>query len=360
MRSSITRNNWNFAIGDIAISLSGWIVLVAWAFAFVNRPGLAAESAEPDTGIVGIEGITPPLVLDPHKVLGYESCAKCHANEVNTWKQTPHCRTFDELHRKPEAKEIAKRLGLRSVKREGVCVQCHYTSQYDGEESKPTSGVSCESCHGPAADWISMHNDLGNAATSGAREKRREECIAAGMRNPVNIYLIARSCYNCHTAPQERLVNQGGHRAGSQDFELVAWSQGQVAHNFLRGGGASTPSGIARLRVMFVVGVLTDLEYSLRAVANATEDGPYGRQAAQRAATDRKKIAFMQLQLRHPLLQNALDAFEGVELASNNAAALLKTADAVGQSALKFADQEDGEALSPIDALLPTPQQYRW
>ena len=59
------------------------------------------------------------------------------------------------------------------------------------------------------------------------------------MNNPHNIYLIARQCYDCHTVPNERLVNVGGHLAGSQDFELVAWSQGMVRHNFLRTGGTT-------------------------------------------------------------------------------------------------------------------------
>ena len=57
------------------------------------------------------------------------------------------------------------------------------------------------------------------------------------MRNPVNVYLLAQSCYRCHTVPDERLVNVGGHHAGSLDFELVSWSQGTVRHNFVRTDG---------------------------------------------------------------------------------------------------------------------------
>lgn len=308
--------------------------------------------------------IIPELVTNPHKVLGYDSCAKCHAQEVNTWHVTRHAQTFDDLHRKPEAKEIARKLGLRSVKREGVCVQCHYTEQFDGEAIKPISGISCESCHGPAADWIAKHNDYASFGTAAAefvehRTARRQTSIEAGMRNPANIYLIARSCYNCHTAPQERLVNLGGHKPGSADFELVAWSQGSVAHNFLRSQGSNAPSGVQRLRVMYVVGLLTDLEYSLRATAAATEDGRYGREAARRTARNRRTLAELQLRLRHPLLQQALDVFEGVELTTYNAKALTQTADGISSVALRFADQESGASLQAVDDYLPPPSSYK-
>ena len=107
------------------------------------------------------------------------------------------------------------------------------------------AGVSCESCHGGAADWLAIHADYGGDGVTKATEsaehraQRVEDSIAHGMNNPHNIYLIARQCYDCHTVPNEKLVNVGGHLAGSQDFELVAWSQGMVRHNFLRTGGTT-------------------------------------------------------------------------------------------------------------------------
>jgi hypothetical protein len=72
---------------------------------------------------------------------------------------------------------------------------------------------------------------------------------AVEMRNPINVYLLAQSCYRCHTVPDEELVNVGGHKAGSLDFEIVAWSQGLVRHNFVRSNGQTNdPSPPDRLR----------------------------------------------------------------------------------------------------------------
>ena len=107
---------------------------------------------------------------DPNKILSAERCAKCHHNEVAVWKTTPHFQTFEQLSRSPEAKEISKKLGLRSVKRSNLCINCHYTPQNVSGQIKPVSGISCESCHGAARDWISTHSDYGGPLATKATE----------------------------------------------------------------------------------------------------------------------------------------------------------------------------------------------
>jgi hypothetical protein len=180
------------------------------------------------------------------------------------------------------------------------------------------------------------------------------------MNNPHNIYLIARQCYDCHTVPNEKLVNVGGHLAGSQDFELVSWSQGMVRHNFLRGGGTTNATlSNDELRVMYVVGVLTDLEYSLRATAAATEKSTFGVTSAKRAARMKKKLIEIQKLANDPLLNSALQAVGTVELRLGNNAAIEAAADAVSKAANEFAEKPDGKQLTAIDYLVPPPDQYR-
>jgi hypothetical protein len=280
--------------------------------------------------------------------------------------RTPHFATYDTLHRTPRAKEIAGRLGERSIKRSRVCTQCHYTEQKQNDRLRVVAGVSCESCHGGAADWLAIHADYGGTDATKQTESpehranRRADSIARGMNNPHNIYLIARQCYDCHTVPNERLVNAGGHVAGSDTFELVAWSQGMVRHNFVRTGGTTngtlTP---AELRVMYVVGVMADLEYSLRAVAAATEKATYGVTSAHRAARMKRRLHEIQSLVGEPALQSALDAVAKLELRLGNAAAIVAAADAIGKAAYEFAEQADGERLSAIDPLLPQPSEYK-
>jgi hypothetical protein len=307
-----------------------------------------------------------PAVPEAAKVVGPDQCAKCHQQEVQQWQQTPHFATFDSLHRKPRAKEIADKLGEKSIKRSPVCTQCHYTMQNQEGRDRIVAGVSCESCHGGALGWLTSHSDYGGAGITRAtespahREKRVNDSVAQGMNNPHNIYLIARQCYDCHTVPNERLVNVGGHQAGSQDFELVAWSQGMVRHNFVRTGGATNAMlKPEELRVMYVVGVMTDLEYSLRAVAAATEKSTFGTTSAQRAARMKKRLLEIQKAVNDPLIQSALDAVATVELRLGNKEAIIAAADAVGNAAKEFAEKADGGKLAAIDPLLPPPSAYK-
>jgi len=335
-------------------TISPAILTVALLLALISCP--AATAAEAESG---------PVKIDPNKVLGYETCQKCHGQEIDVWKQTPHYETYRSLHRKPEAQQIAERMGIRSIKRGDLCLKCHYTQQSDGGRVKAISGISCESCHGAAQDWLALHNDYGGAATRETEDpthakERRSASIAAGMQNPSNLYLIARSCYNCHTVPNEKLVNVGGHNAGSEGFELVAWSQGMIRHNFVRTGYTSNATSAPdRLRVMYVVGQLTNLEYSLRATATASAKERYGVANATRAFHVRRHLAELQEKLNHPLLTRALDAAYGIKLKSNNPDALALAADQVGAAANEFADTVQGSALGAVDAYLPSADQYR-
>ena len=304
---------------------------------------------------------------DPTKVMTAEACAKCHANELSVWKKTPHFTTYADLSRRPRSKEICKNLGLRSVKRSDVCIKCHYTLKDKGGKNKPVSGISCESCHGASRDWLTMHNDYGGPTATKASEtpsnkkKRLDDCLAVGMNNTQDLYSIAMNCLNCHTVPNEELVNVGGHVAGSETFELVSWSQGMMRHNFLRGDNVknveSTPE---RLRVMFVVGLIADLEYSTRATAAATEKSKYGLTVAQRTAEKAVKLFEIQQEIKHADIEQILTSFSLAQLKINNSEQLNSIADQIREAGRKFAREVDGASLSAVDQWLPKPEDYKW
>lgn len=306
-----------------------------------------------------------PRQCDPSIVVGHDTCTKCHDSELKQWMQTPHYRTFDTLHRTPEAKDIAKRMGLKSIKRNDTCVTCHYTRQEQGARVRVVAGVSCESCHGGAKGWLNMHADYGGPSVTRATETldhrawRRGASIAAGMNNPSNVYLMARQCLSCHTVPDERLVNVGGHKAGTEEFELVAWSQGSIRHNFVSSGGMTNQvSPTERLRVMYVVGVMADLEASLLATSKATTAEKFGATSATRAAAMKQRLWEVQRKLNHPLIAKALTALADLEIKLGNEVAIADAAGQVGQAAFEFADV-DGAELSAIDGMLPAPNAYK-
>jgi Cytochrome c554 and c-prime len=307
------------------------------------------------------------LNINPHKVIGSESCEKCHSQEIRVWKQTPHFETFNTLHRKKSAQEIASKLGISSFKNDSNCIQCHYTMKSDSQNQlEAIAGVSCESCHGAAKDWIAVHNDYGGEGAKRTQEapehriQRLTDSIQNGMRNPVNTYLVAQSCYRCHTVPDEKLVNVGGHVAGSQDFEIVSWSQGTVRHKFIESDGSvnaeSTPE---RLRLLFMTGMIADLEFSLRATAKATTKDSFGVASAQRASRALKRLRSAQDKLQISILDQVLAVVQPADLKLNNGEVLNRAADSVHALGLQFAATVGGEALSAIDPFIPPKDKWK-
>jgi len=107
------------------------------------------------------------------------------------------------------------------------------------------------------------------------------------------------------------------------------------------------------------VGVLADLEYSLRATATATEKSTFGMTSAKRAARMKKQLLEIQKLANDPLLNSALEAVDTVELRLGNHAAIAASADSVGKAANEFAEKADGKQLKAIDYLVPPPDRYR-
>jgi hypothetical protein len=298
---------------------------------------------------------------DPTKVVGPEKCAECHKAEVEAWKGTHHFDTVNTMHRSDRAQAIAEKLGLKSIKRDSVCLECHYTRQAQGDV---IAGVSCESCHGAARDWLNIHNDFGGTGVTQEsespdhRKRRIEQSIAKGMHRPDEPYALVVQCFACHNVPEEKLVNVGGHQPGSV-FELVSWLEGEVRHNYASGHGNREDSP-ERRRVLYVVGQMVALETNLRDLAKATEKNTYAVQMAKRAAAARDTLKKISDAVKVPEIDQTLAGNAGsVELKLNNQAALAKAADEAGAAARRFAATADGSRLAGVDPLLPPPSQYK-
>jgi len=107
--------------------------------------------------------------MDAAKVVGSQKCGECHKYEVEAWKLTPHFKTFNDMHRSEAAGKIATAMGIKRIKSESLCLVCHYSVQKKGGAEEVMSGVSCESCHSPAEDWLNLHNDKKSTRDYAAR-----------------------------------------------------------------------------------------------------------------------------------------------------------------------------------------------
>ena len=298
-----------------------------------------------------------------------DDCASCHSLEHEAWQQTRHYATFKDRHRSDEAKQILAALGQKSMKRQGLCRQCHYTSVLKNDKPRPAWGVSCESCHGPAADWLEIHHRPGGELTADAlqwgdgktepepqRSHRLAAAKAKGMINSQMTYEIAANCFACHTVPDEALVNTGGHHPGKA-FELVAHSQGEVRHNFVSSNGApDNPQNQAanqpQLRRLYVAGLMVDLEYTLRNLASVEESGAAFHTAMiERANRLRAASDTLFATVNLPNLAAAVALIPSPVVVSTVIDANL--ASKLQAAVQQFLQVNDGSELAGLDGLLP-------
>ena len=207
--------------------------------------------------------------IDPAKIMGPDECTECHDVENSAWESTHHYSTFEEMPEQDEALKIAEKLGIDDVVESENCQSCHITMQSDGEEAEAIAGVSCESCHGGAADWMDIHSEEDKAADQADAIWAKAE--SKGMIRPSNLTSLAANCLDCHLVNDPDLVNKGGHEAGSK-FNLVTWSQGEVRHNtFHSENGENRLASKQKLRKMYVIGSTLELQKSLLAYSKSSD-----------------------------------------------------------------------------------------
>ena len=69
-----------------------------------------------------------------------------------------------------------------------------------GADFKVSEGVSCESCHGAAENWLRSHTRT---------DYTRADRTAAGMRDLQNLYIRANTCVACHQVVSQPLLKAG-------------------------------------------------------------------------------------------------------------------------------------------------------
>lgn len=164
-----------------------------------------------------------PLAAAP-AAIGPAKCTSCHDHERQTtqWRTTEPAQGQGKAHvnalkRLDDARaaNYAKAIGLGDTyDPRGACVRCHATV-FRGVAN---AGVSCESCHGPAGDYLEPHQQKGAYATAvglGLRDLRQKPAA------------IGRLCADCHRLDDRRLA-AAGHPDGA------AWDVGaglaRIAH----------------------------------------------------------------------------------------------------------------------------------
>lgn len=275
--------------------------------------------------------------VNPENIMGYEQCAKCHKPQIRKWQDTAHHATFREFHRKDKTKKIAETMGVDRVRdTDAICADCHYTVGTDRGRVRVISGISCESCHGPAKDWMKSHQPEGDGVkrefeAPHDREERHAKVRAAGMIIPSDTYGFANNCMGCHLAPNEKLVNTADHPAGSS-FDLMARLE-EIRH------GPEPDADEKNLRT--VMGYAVELEHSLRGLAQSKEQGRFRDRMQERVYVALANLnALAELTGAQPL-KDLLSQIPGTYNPTDSAS-LVKVANQIQKAAQKWSDDKIG------------------
>jgi hypothetical protein len=208
-------------------------------------------------------------MLSAYEYQGVASCASaaCHhgngprgtkGSEYTTWiaQNDPHSRAYTVLfgRRSLTIEKNLKSLNETQPHKDVLCLRCHVNPDVETaahhERFSRVDGVGCESCHGPAEKWLSVHY------TESWRGKTSAQKQADGMTDTKDVAVRAQVCVRCHVGWQDADVNHDLIAAGHprlrfeygaylanypakhwriaddhrryEDFEARAWLLGQV------------------------------------------------------------------------------------------------------------------------------------
>ena len=155
-----------------------------------------------------------PAADVPARFTGSPSCSSsmCHGgagelrHQTTIWqKQDIHSRTFNTLVNARSA-QIAAALKISDATTSSRCTTCHAPfhdapkASFLADIIKPTEGVSCESCHGPAEKWIRSHT---------RPDFSHRDRVLLGLRDLNHLYVRANSCVACHQSVDPALLAAG-------------------------------------------------------------------------------------------------------------------------------------------------------
>src|SRR5580704_9289525 len=184
--------------------------------------------------------VEPGAPVGPSKYNGPGSCSStsCHGgvqprsettvlqNEYSTWavedKYHPHA--FLNLSN-PVAKRMGRILNIEPEKNK-KCLDCHALNVADDQKARTfdaNDGVSCESCHGPASNWLGEHT---------RKDWKYEKSIPLGMYDTRNLISRSERCVSCHVGTAEKYVDHEMIAAGHPDlyFEQASFEAVMPRH----------------------------------------------------------------------------------------------------------------------------------
>ena len=181
------------------------------------------------------QGQSNPAACGVSKYTGPGGCAasSCHGsvtpktvtrifqNEYSIWiAQDKHAKAFSVLSN-PVSVRMGKILNIGPPSQAPKCLACHALAVPAEQRTQSfdlNDGVSCESCHGPASEWLGRHTDPHNWPY--------EKLIGCGLYPNRDLIKRSERCLTCHVGTADKFVDHEMIAAGHPDltFELSYFS----------------------------------------------------------------------------------------------------------------------------------------
>jgi hypothetical protein len=181
-----------------------------------------------------IAGTAPVAQSDQHtngRYLGAISCSSssCHGgagdqhNQFIIWSQRDFHRRASLILTNARSARIAETLHIDDAAAGARCTICHSPLKAIAparlvDRSERDSGVSCESCHGPAEAWLRSHT---------RRDYTYPMRVSAGMHDLRSFYVRANTCVACHQTLDSDIIAAGHPRLV---FELYTQTKTEPPH----------------------------------------------------------------------------------------------------------------------------------
>jgi len=148
---------------------------------------------------LGLDGLALSPLRHPtgRGFAGSDSCADCHAEAYEVWKESGHAKALTTLE-------------IQTPRRDGdpECLSCHvvgwgpqkyepYVGGFAGMAVTPhLAHQGCENCHGPAATHVAVERGEVNASDE-QRDRLRTD-LSLGLETPEGRQRAVNNCLECH------------------------------------------------------------------------------------------------------------------------------------------------------------------
>ncbi len=193
--------------------------------------GGAASAANPASAAIPAEGAVKRRIrrASKHATLDATTCQKCHGDQNAWWFDDAHYASVDPFFERARKNvQIARLYGLSPsamTRGDALCMDCHGTVVTGREQREVADGVSCQSCHGAAADFLEPHQE--GDASQGRSRPGYVKALKLGMVELKDDATRAAACADCHYITDPRLISSG-HPSGA-DFDYPS-GMAEVRH----------------------------------------------------------------------------------------------------------------------------------